>query len=105
MRSSRAEKRARGFAIDPKGRFLVANEEKSDTISVYSIDQSSGALKLLQNYSTWNDDTGGSKGLHGHQLPEMDVPRFFNGQPLPDPFQHQRLFLRKTITLVILPEE
>src|ERR1035437_8598485 len=46
-----------------------------------------------------------SKGLHGHQLPEMDVPRFFNGQPLPDPFQHQRLFLRKTITLVILPEE
>lgn len=32
------------------GSFLIAKDEKSDAISVYSIDQSSGALKLLQNY-------------------------------------------------------
>src|ERR1035437_1976261 len=49
--------------------------------------------------------TGGSEGMHGHQLPSMDVHRFVNGQPLPDPFQQQRLLLRKSITLVILPEE
>lgn len=41
---------SRGFAIDPKGKFLVAAGEKSDTISVYAIDQASGALKLLQKY-------------------------------------------------------
>ncbi len=38
--------------IDPKGRFLVASGEKSETISVYAIEQSSGALKLLQKYPT-----------------------------------------------------
>jgi len=42
----------RGFAIDPKGRFLVATGEKSDTISVYAIDQTSGALKFLNKYPT-----------------------------------------------------
>ena len=46
-RSSRADSRS-----IPKGRFLVASGEKSDTISVYAIDQSSGALKLLQKYPT-----------------------------------------------------
>lgn len=37
---------------DPKGGFLVASGEKSDTISVYAIDQASSALKLLQKYPT-----------------------------------------------------
>ena len=32
----------------PKGRFLVASGEKSDTISVYSLDQNSGALTFVQ---------------------------------------------------------
>jgi 6-phosphogluconolactonase len=40
-----------GVAFDPKGRFLVAAGEKSPTISVYAIDQASGALQLLQKYS------------------------------------------------------
>ena len=47
--STPTEKQPRGFAIDPKGRFLVATGEKSDTISVYAIDPASGAL---QAYST-----------------------------------------------------
>jgi 6-phosphogluconolactonase len=48
--STPTEKQPRGFAIDPKGKFLIAAGEKSDTISVYTIDPSSGALKLLQKY-------------------------------------------------------
>jgi 6-phosphogluconolactonase len=40
----------RGFAIDPEGRFLVAAGEKSDTISVYAIDQANGALSLPRKY-------------------------------------------------------
>jgi 6-phosphogluconolactonase len=31
---------------------MVVSGEKSETISVYSIDQSSGALKLLNKYPT-----------------------------------------------------
>ena len=38
------EKQPRGFAIDPKGKFLIASGEKSPTISVYAIDPASGAL-------------------------------------------------------------
>jgi 6-phosphogluconolactonase len=41
------EKQPRGFAIDPKGKSLVACGEKSETISIYAIDQASGALRLL----------------------------------------------------------
>ena len=33
-----------------KGKFLIAVGEKSDTLSVYAIDQGSGGLKLLQRY-------------------------------------------------------
>ena len=47
----------------------------------------------------------GSEGLHGHELTGVDMPRFCNRQPLTDPFQHQRFFIRKLIALVILPEE
>ncbi|TMG82767.1 MAG: hypothetical protein E6H74_10130, partial [Betaproteobacteria bacterium] len=52
LSSTPTERQPRGFAIDPKGKFLVAAGEKSDTISVYSIDQGSGALKLLNKYPT-----------------------------------------------------
>ena len=52
LSSTPTERQPRGFAIDPKGRFLVATGEKSETISVYSIDQGSGALKLLNKYPT-----------------------------------------------------
>lgn len=48
--STPTEKQPRGFAIDPKGRFLVACGEKSQTISVYAIDAASGALRPLQKY-------------------------------------------------------
>jgi 6-phosphogluconolactonase len=44
--STPTEKQPRGFAIDPKGRYLVATGEKWETISVYAID-GSGALKPL----------------------------------------------------------
>ncbi len=44
------EKQPRGFAIDPTGKFLVAAGEKSETISTYAIDQTSGALRLIGKY-------------------------------------------------------
>jgi len=50
--STPTERQPRGFAIDPKGRFLVASGEKSDTVSVYAIDQASGALKLQNKFPT-----------------------------------------------------
>jgi 6-phosphogluconolactonase len=42
----------RGFAIDPKGRFLIASGEKSETISVYAINQDNGSLQPLGKYLT-----------------------------------------------------
>ena len=48
--STPTEKQPRGFAIDPKGKFLVAAGEKSETLSVYAIDPASGALRLLNKY-------------------------------------------------------
>jgi 6-phosphogluconolactonase len=50
--STATEKQPRGFAIDPSGRFMVVSGEKSDTISSYSIDASSGALALIGRYPT-----------------------------------------------------
>ena len=52
LSSTPTEKQPRGFAVDPKGRYMVVSGEKSDTISVYAIDQASGALTLLQKYPT-----------------------------------------------------
>ena len=52
LSSTETERQPRGFNIDPKGRFMVVAGEKSDTISVYAIDQSSGALKLINKYGT-----------------------------------------------------
>jgi 6-phosphogluconolactonase len=48
--STPTEKQPRGFAIDPRGKFLVACGEKSETISVYAIDPAGGALRLLNKY-------------------------------------------------------
>jgi len=44
------EKQPRGFAIDPKGKFLIASGEKSPTISVYAIDGATGGLRMLKQY-------------------------------------------------------
>jgi 6-phosphogluconolactonase len=44
------EKQPRGFAIDPKGKFLIASGEKSLTISVYAIDGATGGLRMLKQY-------------------------------------------------------
>jgi len=49
--STPTEKQPRGFAVDPTGKFIVAVGEKSPTFSVYAIDQASGALRLLRQYS------------------------------------------------------
>jgi 6-phosphogluconolactonase len=48
--STPTEKQPRGFAIDPAGKFLIASSEKSETISTYAIDQTTGALRLIQKY-------------------------------------------------------
>ncbi len=50
LASTPTETQPRAFAIDPKGRYLVAAGEKSDTISVHAIDQASGALALARKY-------------------------------------------------------
>jgi len=50
--STPTEKQPRGFSIDRTGRFMVVSGEKSDTISAYAIDPSSGALKPIGKYST-----------------------------------------------------
>ena len=50
--STPTEKQPRGFRIDPTGRFMVVSGEKSDMLSSYSIDPSSGALKLVGRYPT-----------------------------------------------------
>ena len=52
LSSTPTEKQPQGFRIDPKGRYMVVSGEKSDTISVYAIDQASGTLKLLNKYPT-----------------------------------------------------
>ncbi len=48
--STPTEKQPRGFAIDAKGRFLVASGEKSATLSVYAIDPASGALRPVGQF-------------------------------------------------------
>lgn len=45
------EKQARGFAIDPSGKYIVVAGEKSDAISVYAIG-SDGAPEFLARYQT-----------------------------------------------------
>jgi 6-phosphogluconolactonase len=54
LASTPTEKQPRGFAIDPKGKYMVVSGELSDTISVYAIG-GSGALTLLKKYPTGKD--------------------------------------------------
>jgi hypothetical protein len=44
------EQQPRSFAIDPSGHFLAAVGELSDSMTVYTIDQASGALSKLASY-------------------------------------------------------
>ena len=53
LASTPTEKQPRGFAIDPKGKFMVVSGELSDTISVYAIN--GGALILVGKYPTGKD--------------------------------------------------
>ena len=48
------EAQPRGIRIDPTGQFLVASGEKSDRVSVYKIDQSSGKLSEPTRYPVGN---------------------------------------------------
>lgn len=42
------EQMPRGFGIDPDGVFLVATGQKSENVSLYSINQDNGELKLIE---------------------------------------------------------
>jgi len=42
------EELPRGFNVDPSGQFLVAAGQKSDKVSLYSINQTSGELSLIE---------------------------------------------------------
>jgi 6-phosphogluconolactonase len=46
-----SEKQPRGFAVDPAGKYVVVSGEKSETISVYSIEDN-GMLRFLDRYPT-----------------------------------------------------
>jgi 6-phosphogluconolactonase len=49
------ETQPRGIGIDPTGTYLIASGEKSDRISVYKINQTTGALTLLDRYPVGKD--------------------------------------------------
>jgi 6-phosphogluconolactonase len=48
------EAQPRGIRIDPSGQYLVASGEKSDRLSVYKIDQSTGKLGEPNRYPVGN---------------------------------------------------
>jgi 6-phosphogluconolactonase len=48
------EAQPRGIRIDPTGRYLIASGEKSDHLSVYKIDQSTGKLGEPSRYPVGN---------------------------------------------------
>jgi len=50
--STPTEKQPRGFRLDAAGRHMVVSGEKSDTISSYLVDPSTGALQLVGKYPT-----------------------------------------------------
>ena len=63
LSSTPTEKQPRGFAIDPKGKYMVVSGELSDTISVYAI-EASGALTLLRQVSDGQGlELGGDRQL------------------------------------------
>jgi 6-phosphogluconolactonase len=45
------EKAPRGFDIDPRGKFLLAVGMDSTSLTVHAIDQKSGELKNVKQYS------------------------------------------------------
>jgi 6-phosphogluconolactonase len=49
------ERQPRAMAIDPSGRFLLAAGQKSNRLSVYSIDAESGLLTKLTDYAVGGD--------------------------------------------------
>lgn len=55
--NTKTEEMPRGFGIDPGGQFLVATGQKSDKISLYSINQDTGILSLV-------DKVSGGKGAN-----------------------------------------
>ncbi len=48
------EAQPRGIKIDPSGQYVVASGEKSDRLSVYKIDQSTGKLGEPSRYPVGN---------------------------------------------------
>jgi 6-phosphogluconolactonase len=48
LSNTKTEEMPRGFGIDPSGQFLVATGQKSDKVSLYSINQGTGALSLVE---------------------------------------------------------
>jgi 6-phosphogluconolactonase len=48
------EAQPRGIRIDPNGQYLVASGEKSDRLSVYKIDQTTGKLGEPNRYPAGN---------------------------------------------------
>ncbi len=50
LSSTPTERQPRGFRIDPTGRTMIVSGEQSDMIASYSIDPTSGALKLVGRY-------------------------------------------------------
>jgi len=50
--STPTEPQPRGFRLDPAGRIMIVTGEKSDTISSYTVDAKTGALKLVGKYPT-----------------------------------------------------
>jgi 6-phosphogluconolactonase len=48
------EEQPRGIRIEPSGQYLVASGEKSDRLSVYKIDQSTGKLGEPNRYPVGN---------------------------------------------------
>jgi 6-phosphogluconolactonase len=64
LSSTPTEKQPRGFAIDPRGRYLVATGEKSESVSVYAI-EGNGALKPVGKAPT-------GKGANWVQIVSFD---------------------------------
>ncbi|KOC90655.1 lactonase family protein [Winslowiella iniecta] len=52
LASIKTEQQPRGFAIDNTGRFLIESGQKSDQLSLYTINDSTGALTLVGRYPT-----------------------------------------------------
>ena len=55
IESFKTEKFPRGFNIDPNGNFVIAAGQKSDHISIHSINPDTGELKLLDRYEIGNE--------------------------------------------------